>query len=205
MEHYYLERENPNGFNYENLFIEFVNRFDNAHFVEIGIATGTSAAFMGIEIYNSGKNIKFDAIDCFHKYHIKDTDIHPTTLELLSNERIDIVTTNEQEDGGFDSFKEFIKPVNNIVNPIREYSVIQSIKYENESLDMVFIDGNHSYDEVIMDINYWLPKVKQNGILAGHDYTDENSAVRDAVDSIFPKNKIRIDGWCWIIEKSNLV
>jgi hypothetical protein len=35
--------------------------------------------------------------------------------------------------------------------------------------DLVFIDGDHSYDQTILDINLWLPKVASGGILCGHD------------------------------------
>lgn len=45
-------------------------------------------------------------------------------------------------------------------------------RFENRSLDMVYIDGNHAYDWVKEDIELWWPKVKPGGILAGHDYLD---------------------------------
>lgn len=35
--------------------------------------------------------------------------------------------------------------------------------------DLVFIDGDHSYDQTLSDIELWLPKVAQGGILCGHD------------------------------------
>lgn len=41
--------------------------------------------------------------------------------------------------------------------------------FSNEMLDMVYLDGNHSFEAVYNDIGIWLPKVKTNGILAGHD------------------------------------
>lgn len=40
----------------------------------------------------------------------------------------------------------------------------------NNSLDMVFIDANHSYQAVIEDMDAWFPKVKKGGVFAGHDY-----------------------------------
>tara|TARA_R110002126_G_scaffold62983_7_gene161770 strand:- start:49 stop:627 length:579 start_codon:yes stop_codon:yes gene_type:complete len=44
----------------------------------------------------------------------------------------------------------------------------------DQSLDFVYIDGDHSYDFVHKDINAWYPKLKSGGILAGHDYTPGN-------------------------------
>ncbi len=38
------------------------------------------------------------------------------------------------------------------------------------SLDLVFLDGDHSYPGIKRDIAAWLPKVKSGGWLGGHDY-----------------------------------
>jgi len=39
-----------------------------------------------------------------------------------------------------------------------------------ESADLVWIDGNHDYEQVMRDIvNYW-PRVRIGGYLSGHDY-----------------------------------
>ena len=42
--------------------------------------------------------------------------------------------------------------------------------FENESLDFVYIDGNHGFKQVVEDIYEWSFKVKKGGVIAGHDY-----------------------------------
>lgn len=42
-------------------------------------------------------------------------------------------------------------------------------KFENKSIDLLHIDGYHSYDAVKHDFESWLPKVKENGIILFHD------------------------------------
>jgi hypothetical protein len=49
-------------------------------------------------------------------------------------------------------------------------SVSASAKFDDSSLDAVYIDGNHAYEAVMDDLNAWYPKVKKGGILGGHDY-----------------------------------
>jgi len=58
-------------------------------------------------------------------------------------------------------------------------------KIPNE-LDFVYIDGNHRYEFVKDDIENYLPKVREGGLLAGHDY--EFSEVHRAVNEILKKD-----------------
>ena len=50
-------------------------------------------------------------------------------------------------------------------------------------LDFVYIDGEHAYDFVMLDIILWTRKVKPEGIVSGHDYDkfSVESAVRNYV------------------------
>jgi len=54
---------------------------------------------------------------------------------------------------------------------LRMKSVEASLQVPDESLDFVYIDGNHKYAYVMMDIILWLPKIKPGGIISGHDYS----------------------------------
>lgn len=42
--------------------------------------------------------------------------------------------------------------------------------FENQSLDYVYIDGNHQLCECYTDIKIWSEKVRSGGIICGHDY-----------------------------------
>ena len=42
--------------------------------------------------------------------------------------------------------------------------------FESESVDFIYIDGNHTYEAVKEDVLTWLPKLKKPGYIAGHDY-----------------------------------
>ena len=80
---------------------------------------------------------------------------------------------------------------------IRMTSVSASKLFPNSYFDLVFIDGNHLYEDVKRDIGSWLPKVKSGGILAGHDYNlDEHkhryTDVKEVVDEVFGFENIEI-------------
>lgn len=59
----------------------------------------------------------------------------------------------------------------NCVEIIKEFSIKASADITNDSLDFVYIDGMHTFDAVILDLIVWIPKVRQGGIIAGHDYS----------------------------------
>lgn len=52
------------------------------------------------------------------------------------------------------------------------------------SLDLVFIDADHTSEAVRRDIEAWRPKVKAGGFLSGHDIDWES--VRSVVDEMVP-------------------
>jgi hypothetical protein len=53
---------------------------------------------------------------------------------------------------------------------IRESSMEAVKKFEDESLDFVYIDANHEDPYITEDITEWSKKVKSGGIVSGHDY-----------------------------------
>ena len=53
---------------------------------------------------------------------------------------------------------------------IRKFSMDVVKDFEDESLDFVYIDGNHDFQNVTNDIVEWEKKVRIGGIIAGHDY-----------------------------------
>jgi hypothetical protein len=72
--------------------------------------------------------------------------------------------------------------------------------------DLVYIDGDHSYDAVIADIKAWMPKVRNGGILCGHDYIhvgEEKQSwqnVVQAVDDLFGDKKSILPSTVWAVE-----
>jgi predicted O-methyltransferase YrrM len=65
--------------------------------------------------------------------------------------------------------------------PIRGYSHDVAKQIPNDSVDLVFIDANHSYEYVKNDIIDYKPKIKLGGLLSGHDidYPGVSQAVNE--------------------------
>lgn len=61
----------------------------------------------------------------------------------------------------------------------------------DESLDFVFIDGNHAYEYVVEDIALWSKKVRKGGIIYGHDFDDYTNHERWREMNVIPA----VEGW----------
>jgi len=88
-----------------------------------------------------------------------------------------------QEAKDHDIYEEFIKNVGSFKNlkVMRTDSLKAACLFEDKSVDMVFIDGGHRYEEVKRDIEAWLPKTRR--IICGHDYNW--NSVKQAVEEKF--------------------
>lgn len=65
---------------------------------------------------------------------------------------------------------------------IRERSAVAAQRAVG-NCDFVYIDADHSYNGVLQDLTLWTPKVRDGGIIAGHDYGGEKTpGVKAAVD-----------------------
>jgi Methyltransferase domain len=186
MEHIY---ENIEGwFSFPELYkkvVEFAN--DGYHFVEVGTWLGRSASFLAVEIENSNKKIKFDCVDTW-----KGSEEHKDYEIILKDEL-------------YNTFLKNIEPVKHIINPIRMPSAEASKLYEDNSLDFVFLDAAHDYENVKLDIESWYPKVKNGGIFAGHDYGKDWPGVINAVHEFLSKKSYNgldiMDESCWGVVK----
>ena len=189
MEHIYQQPHfGEDWFTYPEFYKQMVERFSSgSKFVEVGCWKGKSSSYMAVEIVNSGKNIEFYCVD-----HFLGDDGAGWNSDLY-----EIFTNN-------------MKPVERYYNVFRMPSVEAAKKFEDESLDFVFIDASHDYENVKKDIDAWKSKVKIGGIFAGHDYNNFHPETIKAVDEfLLDRNLDNFKGdpnppystfSCWIYE-----
>jgi predicted O-methyltransferase YrrM len=174
-------------FNMENQYIELLGMVpDGGVFVELGAYKGKSTSFIVTEINNRGRDIKFYTIDTFEGDSGSNDE---KEVEAYRN----VVVSNMYEE--FSKNTEHLKELFNVIVGKSD----ESAKFfEDNSIDVIFIDAGHSYESVKRDIKSWLPKMKDGGIMSGHDYNSWDG-VRIAVDEKF--NKVdKIDNDCWFIK-----
>jgi hypothetical protein len=75
------------------------------------------------------------------------------------------------------------------------------LKVPDESLDFVFIDGNHKFDYVMEDIIGWARKVRKKGVVSGHDYYHfHESGVIEAVNKYCEIHRLQLHLTNWDFE-----
>ena len=69
-----------------------------------------------------------------------------------------------------------------------------SEKFSNDAVDMIYIDGDHTYDGVVRDLTKWFFKIKVGGYICGHDFLvvrnsdTKSSELRDYWDNYSAKS-----------------
>lgn len=181
MEHFY---QNILGwFDFEEVYTRMVDAAGPfARFVEIGAFQGKSTSFMAVEICNSRKRILFDVIDTWEG-----------SVEHLYGQEHE--STDVIDRSLYQAFRTNTKPIAHLINPIRLPSVEAAQGYQDHSLDFVFIDAAHDYDNVRADILAWQPKVKSGGYLGGHDFILNYPGVIQAVNELVPNASIIGTSW----------
>lgn len=94
------------------------------------------------------------------------------------------------------AFKDRLSHLNEKIQLIRKKSSDIFDLIENNSLDCIYIDGDHSYDMVVHDLSFALAKVRSTGFICGHDYGPAHAEVIRAVDEFKEKNKLYLTKFC---------
>lgn len=184
MKHFY--ETIPGNMDFEELYRNAVRMApaEGALFVEVGAWKGRSAAYMAVEILNSGKKIDFDVVDLWERAtFLRDLESHP------------------YEPARWDEFMANIKPAREGIRwIIGEDSASSAAFVAESSVDFVFIDADHRYEGVLRDIKAWWPTIKPGGVLAGHDHTVEFPGVEKAVREVFG-DRYEIHGSSWLVRR----
>lgn len=138
---------------------QFFNKMGFKKGAEIGVARGDNAEMMCREI----PGLELWCVDPWNRYE--------------GNRR---GGSQDKHEANYKQTVERLKPYN--VHIVRAYSMDVVAAFPDESLDFVYLDGNHDYSYVLEDITEWSKKVRKGGIVALHDYYQfHNSGIIEAV------------------------
>jgi hypothetical protein len=144
---------------YYGVFSNVINENNYKNIAEVGIGYGTHAKQI-LKNTNINKLYLIDPM-CYYPNDGFATDIITKEAEIPGNnfnEMYDLINNELSE--WKDKYIWFRKPS----------LEIKDNEIEDESLDCIFVDGDHSYNAVINDLKFWWKKLKKGGQLLGDDY-----------------------------------
>lgn len=166
----------PGWFDFQDVYDLIVtDAEDGFRLVEVGVLFGASAAYLMDQVAKSGKKISVHLVDHFA---VK------TCPENFSKEAKAAFTKFVGHRGAFDYFMHQGGYLGKYELHAKE-SVAAASDFLDKSLDFVFLDGGHTYEQVKKDILAYLPKLKKGGVMAGHDFDPTFPGVEKAVREVF--------------------
>ena len=79
--------------------------------------------------------------------------------------------TKESQSGLNDSYEKAVERLAPFNCEIIKKTSMEAVKdFNDNSLDFVYIDGNHTFEYAVNDIAEWSKKVRPGGIVSGHDF-----------------------------------
>jgi predicted O-methyltransferase YrrM len=120
-------------------------------FIEVGSFLGDSTKYFCELIRQGEKPINFIQVDLW-----ENADEYKDYLPKGVTDFQDLYLDN-------------LKEYEDIITPYKMSSYDASLTIPNNLIGAVFIDAAHDYDNVKLDIDCWVKKLKDGGIIAGHD------------------------------------
>lgn len=177
-------------FDFEDLYSQYAEALKDGHtFVEIGVWQGRSFCFLGELLKNANKKVKMYAVDTFKGSETE--EVHQQAIKKLGGSTLQIFEGNVADMG-----------LKDLVTVIPEDSATAASKFADGSIDILFIDGDHTLVGVLSDLERWYPKVKSGGIISGHDIPCPS--VLAAVTTFFQNLEMpfyKASSACWVVKK----
>ena len=143
--------------------------------VELGVFKGDFAE----TLFKTGKPERLLLVDLWPENNFS-ADVHGNGSEIFGSELYDMVKDRFKEHTNIHLFRSMT------------YFVLEQIP--DETISVIYIDADHTYETVRKDLDISLKKTKVGGIISGHDYIKENfSGVYRAVNEFCIENKLKID------------
>ena len=179
-----------------NLFLGQIYENRPKNFLEVGVFQGVTARNVCEvlkEIYQN--EFKYIGIDLFSSSNLAyDNKEHTLKHSKISNpfKNFYFNFLRKEDLNSKKAVSRLLKKFNNNISLYEGYSdkILNSI--DISYIDMVFLDGGHSYETVKKDLKILITKLKKNKIIICDDYDQKSYGVKRAVDELRLEYKIEM-------------
>ena len=186
--YYFRKSSLKKDINSANILLNQIEIYKPKNFIEVGVFQGVTSRNVCEKLYEIHKeNFLFHGIDIF-----EDTNINIDNKEMtikhnkISNPFKHLIFNIILKKNLFsiDSIYSFLKKFKNNVQLYKGFSETELPKIDMSKIDMVFLDGGHSYETVRSDLSLILKGIKKDKIIICDDYDQVDYGVKRAVDEI---------------------
>lgn len=167
------------GYQYHTVLINLIKRYK----LEAGAEVGVSCGFHSYDLLRNSTLKKLYSVDPYIKYDDPTNDVGAALCFHSDQDFYDIF---------YLSVKDRLSVFGNRSEIVRDFSLEAAKNFANNSLDFVFLDANHTYEEVKKDLQAWYDKVRSGGIVSGDDYATVWPGVPQAIDEFFNAKGMRV-------------
>lgn len=149
--------------------LSLVSKEKDAVLVEVGSWTGFSASIIAQKARA-------------HRSHLWCVDHWKGSVNTM-------LSTLAKDNDVYKIFEQNIRRVGlwEYITPMVMDSKTANEKFKDASIDFLFLDADHRYQQFKEDLDIWLPKMKQGGIICGHDcecyYSKSSPEVKELINS----------------------
>ncbi len=138
-----------------------ISAFSPELLVEVGVAYGYHAT----HILDNNKRLNYIGVDPYTPDY---DDADPFSRDVAK--LFPAATAAESMNRLHDAVARNLQTYSGRGKLIREASLVAASRFETDSVDMVFVDANHTYHQALADIRTWFTKLRPGGILVGDDW-----------------------------------
>lgn len=157
---------------------DFISNLIKKHNFKVGYEIGVSNGFTFEKILKKCPDIEWHGVDPW--VVCEEYNVRPKNKGKWDHE------------GNYKTVQKIAKKYPGRAYTHRMTSVEAAKEVEDRSIDIIFIDGLHTYEGVKDDLEAWVPKIKIGGIISGHDYNGmkRHEGVTIRVNEVFGKKNI---------------
>ena len=171
-----------------NILLDQIELYKPKNFLEVGVFQGVTSRNVceKLNLINDGK-FTFHGIDIFESTNSlidkkEMTSKHNKLSNPFKNFLFNIILKKNLY--SLESIYEFLSKFRDNVHLYKGFSDSELPKIDLSTIDMIFLDGGHSYETVSNDLFIILKGIKKGKVILCDDYDQESYGVKKAVDEL---------------------
>ena len=174
--------------------------------IECGTFWGRSAVYLAEAAKLAGKDLRVYCIDSWAANPSNNPGLFDP--EHGAKGHIEPVVHAQHHDSLFETFAYFVDKTRLSPDPLRimrmdsleAAELFRCVYAQERGIHFVFLDDDHSYEHLKKELEAWEPLMCDNGIIAGHDVTEEFHGVEEAVREYFGEENYTVEcGRSWVV------